>query len=424
MSKRITKQSRNKSKDLLAIAILLLVILFFSTPYDVFMSTKSDMTNEDLSYQVSESTREGSKYRRVSLIAFGLLGIGMVLNRKRKRVRIQGCLGLLVIFFVMWAVLSIAWAEDAVFTIRKVGVLVMIFIGALGLTLRLSFDEVIRLFFIISFFVVTGGILSEIVLGSFQPLNADYRYGGWQHPNLQALDCGLLVLSSLFLIRFNKNKWVLFLLLCIFGSVSLYLTKSRAVFWSCVAAAGVYWAIVSSWRSKGAWGLLVSSLLCLVLLAMGPEFNENAMNALLLYYNPDSISTLTGRITLWEASIQEIFESPFLGRGYNSFWTPERILALSSLHNWSTPNMHNGYIDMFLGLGVLGGIVFILILALGLVRSLSLYKSRGEETYAFAFAVIIFLSVSNLMGSRLLDPHLLTIVFFTIVSKLAFVEET
>ena len=68
--------------------------------------------------------------------------------------------------------------------------------------------------------------------------------------------------------------------------------------------------------------------------------------------------TLTGRTKLWKELLQ--FDiNPLFGTGFESFWTGDRLATLWAAHWWMPTQAHNGYLETYLNLGLVG--LFILI---------------------------------------------------------------
>ena len=69
-------------------------------------------------------------------------------------------------------------------------------------------------------------------------------------------------------------------------------------------------------------------------------------------------STLSGRTELW-ARLLEIHTNPIIGTGFESFWLGDNLKKLEGFF-WFTPDSaHNGYLETYLTLGLIG--VFLLI---------------------------------------------------------------
>ena len=73
-------------------------------------------------------------------------------------------------------------------------------------------------------------------------------------------------------------------------------------------------------------------------------------------------TTLTGRTEVWDTALKQV-SNPVLGAGFETFWLGERLLAMWKAFPVFLPNQaHNGYIEMYLNLGVVGLILFVIAL--------------------------------------------------------------
>ena len=69
-------------------------------------------------------------------------------------------------------------------------------------------------------------------------------------------------------------------------------------------------------------------------------------------------STLSGRTELW-AKLLEMHTNPILGTGFESFWLGDRLKQLKGIFLFIPDEAHNGYLETYLTLGLIG--VFLLI---------------------------------------------------------------
>ena len=70
--------------------------------------------------------------------------------------------------------------------------------------------------------------------------------------------------------------------------------------------------------------------------------------------------TLTGRTEVWHALLLPVAKRPWLGYGFNAFWTAAGESATVAQEvNWGVGGGHNGLLDVALDLGILGLSVFV-----------------------------------------------------------------
>ncbi|MFV5317283.1 O-antigen ligase family protein [Priestia megaterium] len=126
--------------------------------------------------------------------------------------------------------------------------------------------------------------------------------------------------------------------------------------------------------------------------------------------------TFTGRTDIWIVILNFIKESHYLGYGYNAFWSsPIMTSRFVSSIGFETISAHNGYLEVFLGLGFIGFSVFLFGLLKYLRLSLNLIKKApGNKSYLFLLAFLVFLIINNFTESLFLLPnHLLSILLFS-----------
>ena len=55
---------------------------------------------------------------------------------------------------------------------------------------------------------LVGGLVNEIVLGTFNPLGPGYRFTGFSDPNTTGIDAVVLLFSSIAMLRMRPGFWV------------------------------------------------------------------------------------------------------------------------------------------------------------------------------------------------------------------------
>lgn len=99
-------------------------------------------------------------------------------------------------------------------------------------------------------------------------------------------------------------------------------------------------------------------------------------------------STLTGRTELWERIIG-MTGNPILGAGFESFWLGDRLAELWRVYWWQPNQAHNGYIEVFVNLGVVGVIGLVAIIVHGYRKAAEgVYRGKVVSRLHLAYIVI------------------------------------
>lgn len=115
-------------------------------------------------------------------------------------------------------------------------------------------------------------------------------------------------------------------------------------------------------------------------------------------------ATLTGRIPLWGIVIKEIAERPLQGYGFSAFFTSWEGERVSDSVAWdvAVPNAHNGFLEVWLGIGLIG----LALLAIGMGRSflfaLRRARAHGEFDQSWPLILLVFIVMYNLTETSLL----------------------
>jgi O-antigen ligase len=194
---------------------------------------------------------------------------------------------------------------------------------------------------------------------------------------------------------------------------------------STILASTVYGTVLSAKVRKltfvSAYLLLCASLLWI---SLGEDLGRTAQSIAALGRGEEgasSVSTLSGRVPLWNEELGYVRARPVLGYGYNAFLSPHNLRGVSQNSGWVPASPHSAYIGTLLDLGYLGAATFVLVLLLGLRRSLSL--ARNGPGAAFAAAVMIWLCCNLFLESGIImEPTLPTFISMVIFASLSFKE--
>jgi len=134
--------------------------------------------------------------------------------------------------------------------------------------------------------------------------------------------------------------------------------------------------------------------------------------------NSTNLTHLTGRPEIWTAGVILARERPILGYGYS---VGGKIFEDPRFYNERSPlwtgnsrvSLHNGYLDVFIGIGSIGLIIFCISLFLPLWKCI---RANSSEYKAFVITIMSMAMLSNLfesciIGGRSIDSVVLWIAW-------------
>ncbi len=401
--------------------LLMAILLFLQYTPASMLAMENPLTGESSSRALAQNISGGDSARQFTILLLGLAGGFSLLWRERRAFGVQGILGWSILVYVGWVFLSLVWADDPWLTLKRVVIFAILAFGALGVVNRATLEQIVWVVFWSSLLYLLVGLGSEIMHGTFDPFGAHYRFAGMFHPNYQGLNCSLLILSALCLASMGHSKSILAAIVCL-GLAFLLLTKSRTALGSLVVALLVFGWLVWSFERKlllliaGGWvGSLLFFLYQDLILA-------RFWKIFLLGRDISHLKTLTGRVPLWEAALDYVFARPLTGYGYQGFWTSDHTGQIASRIGWAPYAGHSTYIDLLLGLGLFGLLVFLLVYALGIRRARKNFRQTGNVIYAFMAAVLCFALMHGLLETMLLTANWLSFLCLTVLVILGFQE--
>lgn len=101
--------------------------------------------------------------------------------------------------------------------------------------------------------------------------------------------------------------------------------------------------------------------------------------------NPD----LTERTPMWEMLLQ-MAPNAWVGAGYESFWSGERLRVIWARMGNNFIQAHNGYIDTYLNLGIIGVFLILIAILAGLLKA----QKQLEHEYAYAVLKIALILIA------------------------------
>jgi O-antigen ligase len=122
-------------------------------------------------------------------------------------------------------------------------------------------------------------------------------------------------------------------------------------------------------------------------------------------------ATLTGRTDIWADLLPEALKKPLLGHGFGGFWTTKTRLM------FDITEAHSGYLDMLLGLGFVGLVLFSMFL-ISTCRKAQNELSKDYDWAALVICYFIIAVVHNVAETSFntFESHLTATLLFLAVS--------
>ncbi|MEM7714225.1 MAG: O-antigen ligase family protein [Cyanobacteria bacterium P01_A01_bin.68] len=116
-------------------------------------------------------------------------------------------------------------------------------------------------------------------------------------------------------------------------------------------------------------------------------------------------TTLTGRGDMWPYIFEMIGQQPFLGYGYGAFWygpdTPSFYIWRAT--GWTPPNSHNGFLDLWLQIGLLGLLIYFFgYLAITLPKALYWLRVTRTSEGFWPLTYMTYMFLANISETTLM----------------------
>ena len=282
--------------------------------------------------------------------------------------------GRLLLALTALTTLSAAWSLNPATTLAASAALWASTFIAAYMALRISPRELLNLLAIALGTLAAGSLLVILLLPDYGIMTGIHE-GLWNglttHKNAlgRYMVMGVVITAALALKP--HNPWRLLLLAtCALCFMLMLGTQSATAYVLLIAFVFLYALLRPSANLSAPtrMGLLLIGLCAITIAALlltDATVLEEALTAL------GRDATLTHRTRIWAGAMDAISEQPWLGYGYEAFWGSSTGTSFS-LHytSWNVPHVHNGFLEVWLGLGVTG-VVLLTALTLSFLRHIT-----------------------------------------------------
>lgn len=374
------------------------------------------------------SVEEGSPLDAAVYLSLIIAGL-CVLNKRRVElsevVRNNGW----VLVFLLYCFVAILWSDFPFVAFKRwIKVLGHPVMALILLTEPDPDEALVRLMKRSAYVLVTFSILA------IKYLDIGRRFDEWtglpvnvgitQSKNM--LGCGCLVLGFFFVWYFLKTwraekskarRDELRLLGCLLIMIAWLLRKSHAATATIclLIAIAVIFVVGRRWVNKK----LIGTYVLVALAGLGAaELTFGLFDGVADLTGHQS--TIMGRAELWRQCLA-LHTNPIFGVGFESFWLGDRLHLLHEGRPWQPNEAHNGYLETYLNLGLVGlFMLFALIVATFRKIRLDLFRNPDWGRFQLGFlAAIVFY---NLTEASFKGLSLTWFVFFVIAMKYPIAE--
>jgi exopolysaccharide production protein ExoQ len=236
----------------------------------------------------------------------------------------------------------------------------------------------------------------------FRPWRSDYRFAGTCHPNDQAVQCALLALAAAGAVWMKQDRPWMRRLLIAGGLAGLALSKSRTTLLALIVAAAL--AAVLSAKGMQRWLVMSFGVAALCLGGIAANFVsvsdiDQSINVASMGRR-ENVSSLTGRLPLWNELWKSAEKHPLVGHGYGGFWGEKNVLKYSDIFAWHIPHAHNGYLDLMLAVGVIGAVLYVAWVVATAVAATVRFETLGRMGDLFVVCLLAFSLIHAVTESK------------------------
>jgi O-antigen ligase len=319
----------------------------------------------------------------------------------------------LVLAFIVWGVLSLAWSGDPQLTVRRTVGLVCSTAFGFFLGMRFEMRTLLRMLAFTLVIAILASVAAAILFPSFGVMaGVD---GGWRgvyvHKNVMARVMGLAVVVFLCLIwdaGWDRLKYVIPLILAV---VLIVLSKSMTA----VVVTVLTLSLGFFRRLRLRPAQIVALLAFVMLLGLAATlYLQGHTDTLFAWMGRDS--TLTGRTTLWQIAGAAVLKRPLLGAGWDVFWASSDGDNIRNLIGWQAPHAHNAFLDISLNVGLIGLAIFLAALFDCFRRAVRYSRELGRPFSLWPLLFFSYMFFYMFTETTQVDRHSLFYIIYCAVS--------
>jgi exopolysaccharide production protein ExoQ len=317
-----------------------------------------------------------------------------------------------ILALVSIAVVSSAWSQDPLFTLRRSIVLLATTMYAIYFAGRFTIAEQLRLLSWTFALIVFSSLFMVVVLPQYGVDHGAF-FGVWQgaFPQKNMLARAMVLASVVFyFVRPPTVKWVRWIGI----AASLCLLVATGSVTGVIVLILMISTLLLARLARANLTFMIPVMIAIGTLGIALAFVIWTGHSDLLALVGRS-PTLTGRTELWKTLPAYILRRPWLGYGFNTFWqgmqgpSSSVILRLG----WYARHSHDGFFDLTLDLGFLGLATFVAGYLVLYKRALQLVRRVPGPASYWLCAFMCLMLLYNLDESSILRRNSVFWILYT-----------
>ncbi|HKD05120.1 MAG TPA: O-antigen ligase family protein [Bryobacteraceae bacterium] len=357
------------------------------------------------------SAQAGDMLHQVASLLLGALGVFLL--RGSRSLSLSRGIKPILVMYAAWVCVSAFWADQPFVTARRQLGFGMEALFCAGVVAR--FESWARGAFIawLAGMNLAIGFANQIYRGGFDFLGVGGRFAGTVDTNVQGATLAAAAILVLWgLPGVKRLRRIGLAVAAAAFLVFLLLTRSRTSLLALTAALAfsALLSIARRWYRKPTAATIALAFFAASIAVVGalcPDWiqrtSATVSHAMREERDVGDVSELTGRTVIWEECLKWAAQRPVLGFGFGSFWTAERVEAITEDMHWTAAHAHSAYLDEYLALGLPGAVLFAALL-LGCLICASAKFLRGGDEYGPWAALIVFFCIHGTTESLSILP--------------------
>ncbi|MGI9601088.1 MAG: O-antigen ligase family protein [Acidimicrobiales bacterium] len=395
-----------------AYVILTAFLLLYSLPNEWFVATVSGGTGNAA---VNESQGALPTVIFAGLFAVALVQLSGNWHLVRQLARAEPLLPL----FIALAPLSVLWSADPNVTARRSIAYALTSMFGYYLVVRFDLKEILRLTGV----AMMAGTLLNIAFVQALPQygiaesTSSIDAGAWTGITTTKNSLGAVTVLSivvfLVLARADRRHRVIYYGFALLNAYIVINANSKTAYLNMFLLSGLLVVYMLFRSRKTLFGAVAFAMLGAAAIA----FAFVTTNIGVLAERLDRDITLSGRVPLWEDLLTEVGRSPMLGQGWSAYWngfdSPSHEIWIQ--HPWLPPHAHNAFLDYALQIGIIGLLLFSLLLIRSIIRGTRHIRDNPGPLPLFPLTMFSLTMLASITESGIIGRRMVWALFVVCV---------